>query len=86
MIRHRFEPSITVSAQPDFASSRFGFMRLMYIKTRNGEDREYTYSPFAHNMYGVPGTGKQGNISFDVNNNIEMKVRSDKDSTGFKKN
>ena len=36
-------------------------------------------------MYGVPGTGKQGNISFDVNNNIEMKVRSDKDSTGFKK-
>ena len=36
-------------------------------------------------MYGVPETGKQGNISFDVNNNIEMKVRSDKDSTGFKK-
>ena len=34
MIRHRFEPSITVSAQPDFASSRFGFMRLMYIKMR----------------------------------------------------
>ena len=27
----------------------------------------------------------KGNISFDVNNSIEMKVRSDKDSTGFKK-
>ena len=85
MIRHRFEPSITVSAQPDFASSRFGFYETYVYQDANGEDREYTYSPFAHNMYGVPGTGKQGNISFDVNNNIEMKVRSDKDSTGFKK-
>ena len=85
MIRHRFEPSITVCAQPDFASSRFGFYETYVYQDANGEDREYTYSPFAHNMYGVPGTGKQGNISFDVNNNIEMKVRSDKDSTGFKK-
>ena len=86
MIRHRFEPSITVSAQPDFASSRFGFYETYVYQDANGEDREYTYSPFAHNMYGVPGTGKQGNISFDVNNNIEMKVRSDKDSNWIQEN
>lgn len=85
MIRHRMEPSVTVSAAPDFGSTRFGYYQTYVYQDANGVDHEYTYSPFSHNMYGVPSTGKQGNISFSVNNNIEMKVRSDKDSTGFKK-
>ena len=29
--------------------------------------------------------GKTGNIAFDLSNNVEMKVKSSKDSTGFKK-
>ena len=33
----------------------------------------------------MPGRGRTGNISFGLENNIEMKVRSDKDSTGYKK-
>lgn len=44
-----------------------------------------SYSPYSNGVYGVPGQGRQGNISFDLSNNIEMKVKSDKDSTGFKK-
>lgn len=85
MIRHRFEPSVSFSAAPDFASSRFGFYEHYVYQDANGNDHEYIYSPFSHNMYGVPGQGKQGNVSFQLNNNLEMKVRSDKDSTGFKK-
>lgn len=85
MIRHRFEPSVSFSAAPDFASSRFGFYEHYVYQDANGNDQEYIYSPFSHNMYGVPGQGKQGNVSFQLNNNLEMKVRSDKDSTGFKK-
>ena len=85
MIRHRFEPSVSFSAAPDFASSRFGFNEHYVYQDANGNDQEYIYSPFSHNMYGVPGQGKQGNVSFQLNNNLEMKVRSDKDSTGFKK-
>ena len=85
MIRHRFEPSVSFSAAPDFASSRFGFYEYYVYQDANGNDQEYIYSPFSHNMYGVPGQGKQGNVSFQLNNNLEMKVRSDKDSTGFKK-
>ena len=85
MIRHRFEPSVSFSAAPDFASSRFGFYEHYVYQDANGNDQEYIYSPFSHNMYGVPGHGKQGNVSFQLNNNLEMKVRSDKDSTGFKK-
>lgn len=85
MIRHRMEPSITLSAQPDFASSRFGFYERYVYQDASGKDQEIIYSPFEHHMYGVPGMGKQGNISFALKNNLEMKVRSDKDSTGFKK-
>lgn len=85
MIRHRMEPSVSLSAAPDFASNHFGFYQTFVYQDANGEDHEYVYSPFAQNMYGVPSKGKQGSVSFSVNNNIEMKIRSDRDSTGFRK-
>ena len=43
------------------------------------------YSPYRNGLYGVPGKGKTGSITWDVSNNIEMKIKSDEDSTGFKK-
>ena len=36
-------------------------------------------------MFGAPSRGKQGNIGFDFKNNLEMKMRSENDSTGAKK-
>jgi hypothetical protein len=42
------------------------------------------YSPYAGRGYAVPGD-RSGRINFDLSNNVEMKVKSDKDSTGFKK-
>ena len=85
MIRHRFEPSVSLSAQPDFGSSRFGYYDEFVYTGNDGRDVHYVYSPFQHNSYGVPGRGKSGSVNFSIDNNIEMKVRSDKDSTGFKK-
>jgi hypothetical protein len=35
------------------------------------------YSPYSNGLYGVPGRGKTGSISFDIGNNIEMKVLKD---------
>ena len=43
------------------------------------------YSPYQNNIYGVPGRGRTGSISMSLDNNIEMKVKSDKDTTGVKK-
>lgn len=85
MIRHRFEPSVSLSAQPDFGSSHYGYYDEFVYTGSDGRDVHYVYSPFQHNTYGVPGRGKSGSVNFSVDNNIEMKVRSDKDSTGFKK-
>ena len=43
------------------------------------------YSPYSIGAYGVPGKGKTGSISMDLAQNLEMKVKSDDDSTGYKK-
>ena len=43
------------------------------------------YSPYEGATFGVPGKGKSESISFSLDNNVEMKMKSDKDSTGYKK-
>ena len=43
------------------------------------------YPYFQHGIYGQPQSGKSGVISFNIANNLEAKVRSDEDSTGYKK-
>jgi len=43
------------------------------------------YNTFQGTLFGGPGKGKTGSINMDLSNNIEMKVKSDEDSSGFKK-
>ena len=84
-IRHVFTPSLSFSYAPDFGSSFWGFYDT-YVKTdANGNVSTVNYSPFQGAIYGVPGQGKTGNVALDVSNNVEMKVPSSKDSTGYKK-
>ncbi len=85
MIRHRFEPSISLSAAPDFGDPRYGFYESYTYMDENGEMYTNTYSPFANQIFGSAPQGKQGSLSFSIINNVEMKIRSDEDSTGFKK-
>lgn len=84
-IRHVFTPSISFSYAPDFSVSRYGYYETYTKVDANGNVSQVEYSPYQGTLYGVPGKGKTGSISMDVKNNIEMKVRSDDDSTGFKK-
>ncbi len=84
-IRHVITPSLSFSYAPDFSTHRYGYYDS-YLKTdENGEVTLVEYSPFANALYGVPGRGKTGSVSLSVDNNVEMKIRSDNDSTGFKK-
>jgi hypothetical protein len=32
------------------------------------------YSPYAHNLWGVPGHGESGSLNFSLDNNLEMKL------------
>lgn len=85
MIRHVFKPSISFSYAPDFTASRYGYTDY-YTKTdANGKVSTVTYSPYAGQVYGYPTGRKTGSISMSISNNLEMKIKSKKDTTGIKK-
>ncbi len=84
-IRHAFSPSISLNYRPDFGDPKYNFFETYTYKNEYGEDVEYTYSPYSTMMFGTAPKGKSGSIGFDFKNNIEMKIRSDKDSTGVRK-
>ena len=85
MIRHRMEPSVSLSYTPDFGDPGYGFWERYEYTNRNGESVEGFYSPFASQLFGVPGRGEQGSVSFNLDNNLEAKIRSNRDSTGERK-
>lgn len=84
-IRHVVTPSVTFSYAPDFGSARYGYYETYQRTDADGNVSLVEYSPYQGNIYQAPGKGKTGNLTFDLSNNIEMKVKSDKDSTGYKK-
>ena len=85
MIRHVLTPTFSVNYTPDFGASRFGYWGS-YVKTdAEGNVSTVEYSPYSGLLYGVPSKGMTGSLTVDIGNNIEMKLRTDKDSTGYKK-
>jgi len=79
-IRHVITPSVSFSFIPDLE----GFMPDYYreiIDTTN-ENRVTQYSIYEKEIYGTPSLpGKSGVVNFSLNNNLEMKVRTNGDST-----
>ncbi len=84
-IRHVFSPSISLNYRPDFGDPKYNFYETYSYKNEYGEDVEYTYSPYSSMMFGTAPRGQSGSIGFDFKNNLEMKIKSDKDSTGVRK-
>ncbi len=84
MIRHVLTPTVSFSASPDFSSPGWGYYGN-YSYTQGGEQVNRKYSYFAHGLFGSVGQGKTGAVSVSLANNLEMKVKSDQDSTGVKK-
>lgn len=84
-IRHVITPQVSFSYAPDFGHSQYGYHATYQKTDAAGNVSLVEYSPYSHGMFGVPGRGKTGSVSFDLSNNLEMKVKSDKDSTGVRK-
>lgn len=84
-VRHVFKPTLSFSYAPDFSKPRYGFWDS-YVRTdANGNVSTVMYSPYSSGLYGSVSQGKTGNVSLDIANNVEMKIRTDKDTTGYKK-
>ena len=84
-IRHVFTPTVSYTYTPDFGKSRYGYYDTYTYTDEDGEVRTVEYSPYEGAVYGYPGKNMSQNISFSIDNNIEMKMKSDKDTTGYEK-
>ena len=86
-IRHVVTPSVGLSWHPDFGSPFWGYYGT-YERPVNPNDpnnldkREVTYSRFEGSLYGTPARGEAGMVNLSLGNNLEMKIRNDKDTTG----
>lgn len=86
-LRHVMTPSVGFSYAPDFADPRWGYYK--YYLPENYDPNHpidpVAYSIYANGIYGSPKQGKTGTINFGLANNFEMKVKSNKDTTGVRK-
>lgn len=80
-VRHMVIPSIGFSYQPDFGQPSWGYYKNYY----NAMGEMTPYSIFDGSIFGSPSRGMTGALTYNISNNIEMKVRSKEDSTGVKK-
>src|SRR6185436_6262105 len=75
-IRHVIRPSLSLNYQPDLSSKHF--------YTTKVDTSGYTarFSEFEGALYSGFGEGKYGGLSFQVDNNLEMKLRPRKSKQG----
>ena len=85
MVRHVMTPTISFSATPDFGDPFWGYYGTLDYVDNAGVHRNSRYSYFQHGLYGNAPSNKSGTVSFNIANNLEAKVKSENDSTGFKK-
>lgn len=80
-IRHVINPSIAFSYQPDFGDPSHGYIQKLQLKNNPYPVYKSVHEGF---VYGSSRVGESATMSFGVNNNIEMKVRSKKDTASKK--
>src|SRR5690606_25068396 len=81
--RHVITPSFNLNYRPDFSAPQYGFNRK-FIDARG---QETMYSIFQDSRYGSTGSGRSMGIGLSIDNSIEAKILSKKDTTdgGIKK-
>ncbi|NBX27094.1 MAG: LPS-assembly protein LptD [Chitinophagia bacterium] len=86
-IRHVITPSIGAGFIPDYATAPFNYY---YLSRMDTSQRRYYMSPYEKSLIGVPGLNQYGRISsainFNIQNNLQLKVRNGKDSASGTKN
>lgn len=93
-IRHVMTPSISFSYKPDFSDAKYGYFKQAMFYTDDirpgmsvptGEMvKDQFGNPVKYSVFqsGGPSQGKSGSVGFSLNNNVELKIRDRKDTTG----
>lgn len=77
-IRHVVNPDLSFSYVPDFSTAAYGYYKSVQTDTTG---KTTNYSIFENSLYGSPGRGRQGNINFGLDNNLEIKWKKGKDTS-----
>ncbi|MCK5467599.1 MAG: LPS-assembly protein LptD [Cyclobacteriaceae bacterium] len=77
-IRHVMIPSVSMSFSPDFSDDKYGYYQEVQIDTLGNTRKLSKYEGF---VYGTPSAGENASASFSLSNNLEMKVKTKKDTT-----
>ncbi|HTM97440.1 MAG TPA: putative LPS assembly protein LptD, partial [Pedobacter sp.] len=96
-ISHIITPNFSFSYKPDFSAKKYGYYKEMHYyendirpgrsKVIDGKPildyrgKPLLYSIFDGSQFGGPSAGEQANLSFSLDNNVELKVKSKKDTT-----
>ncbi len=83
--RHVHARSVSFTYAHEFSNPFWGFYETLRYTNASGQLVEQKYSPFSHGLFGTAPQGERGLVSLSFANNLEMKVKSDADSTGVKK-
>lgn len=76
-IRHVMTPAVSITYRPDFGDPKYGYYKTVQTDV-NGNTR--TYSIFQNSVYGGPSNGRYANLAFSLDNNLEMKVKTNSDT------
>ncbi len=81
-VRHVITPSVSLSYRPDMGSMVEQYYGEYQIY-QGGELVTKEYSIFENELYNFPSApGESGSVNFGLNNNLEMKIKDSKDTTG----
>jgi hypothetical protein len=84
-IRHVITPTVGISYHPDFSAPPFHYYYKTYLDTPFVPYNQTTQSYYISSPFGLTGPGKSGTVNFGLSNNLQIKVRSSKDTvTGYK--
>ncbi|MDO9256001.1 MAG: putative LPS assembly protein LptD [Bacteroidales bacterium] len=82
-IRHVMRPSVSFNYVPEFGTEKLGYWRSVQTDEKGTISK---YSIFEGSISGGAPQYKSGSVGFSLGNNLEMKVRSEKDTvTGTQK-
>ena len=78
-IRHVIRPNLSFNYSPSFSKEHF------YETQIDTTGRKFRFSEFEGSMFGFYGEENFGGVSFGVDNNLEMKVKSKSDTAADRK-
>ncbi len=83
-IRHVVRPNLSAVWAPDFSAGENNGYRTVQTDTPQVFN---TYSIYENGLLGRPNSGPQASLNFGIGNNLEIKIKSKKDTTngGIKK-